>query len=494
MVNTIDQADFLGLGDRSLLLENAFIAGRWVDASDAATLEVTNPATGERIGRVPNCGASDTHDAINAAAAALPAWRARTAADRCGLLEEWHRLILANTEDLARIMTAEQGKPLAEAAGEIAYAASFVKWFSQEGLRVYGRDVPSPMPGRRILVRKEPVGVCASITPWNFPAAMITRKVAPALAAGCTMVVKPSELTPFSALALASLAEKAGMPAGVINIVTGLPQEIGEALTSSPIVRMLSFTGSTRVGSLLIRQCADTVKKLGMELGGNAPFIVFDDADLDLAVEGTMASKFRNAGQTCVCSNRILVQAGIHDAFVERLGDAVRALKVGPGNQPGVTIGPLINDAAYRKVNEHLNDAQAKGAQVAARADAPQGFAAPMVLTGMNTTMRVATEETFGPIAPIFRFSEEAEAVAIANDTPFGLAAYFYTEDMHRAWRVGEALEFGMVGLNTGLLSMEVAPFGGVKQSGLGREGGVEGIEEFLETKSFHWSGLKGAA
>ncbi len=481
-----------GLADPSLLLEQAFIAGHWVEAAGGHRLDVTNPATGEGIGTVPDCDGADTERAIIAAEAAFPGWKARTAAERCAIIEEWHRLILASKDDLARIMTAEQGKPLAEAAGEIAYAASFVKWFSQEGLRVYGHEVPSPMPGRRILVRKEPVGVCAIITPWNFPAAMITRKVAPALAAGCTVVIKPSELTPYTALAFAALAERAGLPAGVLNVVTGLPQAIGEALTASPVVRMLSFTGSTRVGSMLMRQCADTVKKLGMELGGNAPFIVFDDADLDLAIEGTMASKFRNAGQTCVCANRILVQSGIYDAYVERLGEAVRALRVGRGDAPGVTIGPLINAAARAKVDEHVADALGKGAVIAARADTPEGFASPVVLTGVDTSMRIAAEETFGPVAPIFRFDDEAEAIAMANDTPFGLAAYFYTDDLHRAWRVGEALEFGMVGLNTGSLAMEVAPFGGVKQSGLGREGGFEGIEEFVETKAFHWAGLKG--
>ncbi|TNE42279.1 MAG: NAD-dependent succinate-semialdehyde dehydrogenase [Sphingomonadales bacterium] len=490
---TIEPTGIAGLADPSLLLDKAFIAGKWVGAAAGQVLEVTNPATGAVIGTTPDCDGADTERAIDAAAAAFPAWRARTAAERCAIVEEWHRLILANKDDLARIMTAEQGKPLAEAAGEIAYAASFVKWFSQEGLRVYGHEVPAPMSGRRILVRKEPVGVCAVITPWNFPAAMITRKVAPALAAGCTVVIKPSELTPYTALALTVLAERAGIPAGVLNVVTGMPQSIGAVLTASPVVRMLSFTGSTRVGSLLMRQCADTVKKLGMELGGNAPFIVFDDADLDLAIEGTMASKFRNAGQTCVCANRILVQAGIYEAYVERLGAEVRALRVGQGDAPGVTIGPLINQAAKDKVAAHVADALGKGAQLAAQADAPEGFVAPVVLTGVDTGMRLAVEETFGPVAPVFRFETEAEAIAMANDTPYGLAAYFYTDDLHRAWRVGEALEFGMVGLNTGSLAMEVAPFGGVKQSGLGREGGAEGIEEFVETKAFHWAGLKGA-
>ena len=388
-------------------------------------------------------------------------------------------------------MTAEQGKPLAEAAGEIRYAASFVKWFAEEGRRIRGHDVPAPTADRRILVRKEPIGVCAAITPWNFPAAMITRKVAPALAAGCTMIVKPSELTPFTALAIAALGLEAGLPAGVLNVVTGLPQEIGAELTGSAVVRKLSFTGSTRVGSLLMRQSADTVKKLSLELGGNAPFIVFDDADLDLAVEGAMASKFRNAGQTCVCANRLLVQSGIHDAFVERLGQAVAALRVGPGSAADTTIGPLINDAAKAKVETHVADALANGATIAASAQTPEGYTQPVVLTGATDAMLLASEETFGPVAPIFRFEEEAEAIAIANATPYGLASYFYTNDLHRAWRVGEALDFGMVGLNTGSLAMEMAPFGGTKQSGLGREGGAEGIEEYLEIKAFHWAGLK---
>ncbi|HVI98004.1 MAG TPA: NAD-dependent succinate-semialdehyde dehydrogenase [Sphingomonas sp.] len=492
MATTQARPGLSGLADGSLLLDKAFVGGAWIAASDGKVLEVVDPATGAIIGSVPDCTAADTQAAIDAARAASPEWRARPAAERAAILEEWHRLIVAHADDLATIMTVEQGKPLAESRGEIAYSASFVKWFAQEGLRVYGHEVPSPMPGRRILVRKEPVGVCAAITPWNFPSAMITRKVAPALAVGCTMVVKPSELTPYSALALARLGEQAGIPAGVLNIVTGLPTAIGEVLTCSPDIRLLSFTGSTRVGALLMRQSAGTVKKLALELGGNAPFIVFDDADLDLAIEGVMASKFRNAGQTCVCANRILVQSGIHDAFVARLGAAVRALKVGHGADPGVAIGPLINPAADTKVAEHVADALGKGAAIAARAETPEGFTAPLVLTGVDTRMRLAQEETFGPVAPIFRFDDEADAVAIANATPFGLAAYYFTSDIDRAWRVGEALEFGIVGLNTGAVSMAAAPFGGMKQSGLGREGGAEGIEEYLETKTFHWAGLKG--
>jgi len=480
------------LQDEGLFRQAALIDGAWRTTTE--TVAVSNPATGETLGVVPACGADETQEAIDAAAAALPAWRARTADDRAGLLEAWHALLLAAAPDLARIMTAEQGKPLAEAEGEIRYSASFVKWFAAEGRRISGHDMPAPTRDRRVLAIKEPVGVCAIITPWNFPAAMITRKIAPALAAGCTVVIKPSELTPFTALALAVLAQRAGIPRGVVNIVTGLPQAIGDALTSSAIVRKLSFTGSTRVGSLLMRQSADTVKRLSLELGGNAPFLVFDDADIDAAVAGAMASKFRNAGQTCVCANRIFVQAGIHDRFVAALGDAVRALNVGDGRMDGVTIGPLINKAAAAKVAAHLDDALAKGGRVAAYAQAPDGatFTAPVVVTEANPSMLVANEETFGPLAPVFRFDKEEEAVALANATPFGLASYFYTNDLHRAWRVGEALEFGMVGLNTGVIAMEMAPFGGVKLSGLGREGGREGIEEYLETKAFHWAGLKG--
>lgn len=478
-----------------LLIETMLIDGAWTGANDGATLEVTDPATGETIGTIPAAGAAETEAAIAAAAAALPGWRRRTADDRATLLEAWHRLILDHIDALAAIMTTEQGKPLAEAKGEIGYAASFVKWFAGEGRRIAGHMIPAPTTDRRILATREPVGVCAAITPWNFPAAMITRKVAPALAAGCTVVIKPSELTPFTALALVRLAERAGIPAGVVNIVTGMPQAIGAALTASPVVRKLSFTGSTRVGALLMRQSADTLKRLSLELGGNAPFIVFDDADVDAAVAGAMASKFRNAGQTCVCANRLFVQDGIHDRFVEKLGEAVRALCVGDGRRAGVTIGPLINAAATTKVAEHVADALAKGAHIAAASDGVSGdarFARPVVLTEATPDMRLASEETFGPVAPIFRFRDEEEAVALANATPFGLASYFYTGDLHRAWRVGEALEFGMVGLNTGALAMEMAPFGGIKASGLGREGGREGIEEYLETKAFHWGGLKG--
>jgi len=480
------------LQDQALFRQAAVIDGEW--RTTAEGIAVYDPATGETVGTVPACGTTETQEAIAAAAAALPAWKARPADERACLLENWHALMLDAAPDLARIMTAEQGKPLAEAEGEIRYAASFVKWFAAEGRRVSGHDMPAPSRDRRILAIKEPVGVCAIITPWNFPAAMITRKIAPALAAGCTVVIKPSELTPFTALALAVLAERAGIPAGVINIVTGLPQAIGDALTASPVVRKLSFTGSTRVGSLLMRQSADTVKRLSLELGGNAPFLVFDDADLDTAVAGVMASKFRNAGQTCVCANRIFVQAGIHDRFVAALGEAIRALKVGDGRADGVTLGPLINEAATAKVTAHLDNALALGGRIAASAPAPGGatFSAPTLVTGATPDMLVANEETFGPLAPVFRFEKEKEALALANATPFGLASYFYTNDLNRAWRVGEALEFGMVGLNTGVIAMEMAPFGGVKLSGLGREGGREGIEEYLETKAFHWAGLKG--
>ncbi|WP_093453065.1 NAD-dependent succinate-semialdehyde dehydrogenase [Sphingomonas sp. YR710] len=483
------------LQDSALFVQAAFIDGEWRNAASNRTIDVHDPATGRVIGTVPDCDAADTEAAIAAANAALPAWKKRTADERAVILERWHDLMLASTADLARIMTTEQGKPLAEAEAEIRYAASFVKWFANEGRRVSGHDIPAPTSDRRVLVSKEPVGVCAIITPWNFPAAMITRKIAPALAAGCTVVIKPSDLTPFSALALVVLAERAGVPAGVVNIVSGLPEAIGGALTASPVVRKLSFTGSTRVGSLLMRQSADTLKRLSLELGGNAPFIIFDDADIEAAVAGAMASKFRNAGQTCVCANRLLVQDGIHDRFVARLGEAVRALRMGDGRGAGVTIGPLINAAAAAKATAHVEDALARGALVMASAPGgdPHGnFVRPVLLTEATPDMRLASEETFGPVAPVFRFRDEAEAVALANATPFGLASYFYTNDLHRAWRVGEALEFGMVGLNTGSIAMEMAPFGGIKASGLGREGGREGIEEYLESKAFHWAGLKG--
>ncbi|NML12663.1 NAD-dependent succinate-semialdehyde dehydrogenase [Sphingobium sp. AR-3-1] len=484
----------LTLNNPALFIQQAFIGGDWVGAVSGATLPVDNPATGAIIGTVPDCGEGDTLAAIAAAEAAFPAWKARTAADRAAVLERWHALVLDNVADLGRIMTAEQGKPIAEAEGEIRYAASFIKWFAEEGRRVDGGIVPAPEANRRILVMKEPVGVSAAITPWNFPAAMITRKCAPALAAGCPVVVKPSELTPFTALALAKLAQEAGFPAGVFNIVTGMPSAIGGALTASPVVRKLSFTGSTRVGALLMRQCADTIKRVSFELGGNAPLIVFDDADVDIAVASAMVSKFRNAGQTCVCANRILVQDSVYDQFAEKLARAVSALKVAPGDMPGSTIGPLINVAAAQKVQAHVEDALAHGATLFAQA--PEGatgdrFATPVILTGATRDMRLAQEETFGPVAPLFRFTHEEEGIELANATSFGLAAYFYTENLHRAFRVAERLEAGMVALNSGAIAMEVAPFGGVKMSGLGREGAHAGIEEYLETKAFHIAGLK---
>ena len=476
------------LSDPSLFREAAFIGNRWVAGSD--WILVNNPATGAQVGRVPSLGADETNQAIAAAAAAFPAWRSAGAAKRSELLEAWHDAIIANVEDLARIMTLEQGKPLAESRGEVRYGGGFVKWFSEEARRVYGDTIPAPTPDRRIVVLKEPVGVCAAITPWNFPIAMITRKCAPALAAGCTVVIKPSELTPFSALALAALAERVGFPPGVLNVVTGRPEAIGDALTSNETVRKLSFTGSTRVGKLLMEKAAKTLKRLSLELGGNAPFIVFSDADMDKAIQGVMASKFRNAGQTCVCANRILVQDDIYDEFALRLTQAVARQVVGDGMADGVTIGPLINGAAVDKVLGHIDDARAHGAlaTVGGGVHARGGqFVEPTVLTSMTPEMRVANEETFGPVAPLFRFRTEDEALALANATPFGLAAYFYTESIRRSWRVAERLECGMVGLNTGSVSIEVAPFGGVKQSGFGREGSRYGIDEYLNIKAFHF-------
>ncbi|HEX7852267.1 MAG TPA: NAD-dependent succinate-semialdehyde dehydrogenase [Sphingobium sp.] len=482
------------LKDPGLFRESAFISGEWVQAGSGATIAVDDPATGAIIGTVPDCDAADTAQAIAAAEAAFGPWKARTAGERSAILERWHALVLENVADLGRIMTTEQGKPLAEAEGEIRYAATFIKWFAEEGRRASGHDVLAPEANRRIFVMKEPIGVAAAITPWNFPAAMITRKCAPALAAGCPVIVKPSDFTPYTALALIRLAELAGFPKGTINILTGRPEAIGGAITASPVVRKLSFTGSTRVGSLLLRQCADTVKRTSLELGGNAPLIVFDDADIDLAVESTMISKFRNAGQTCVCANRILVQDGVHDLFAAKLARAVSALKVGPGDREGTTIGPLINAAAVEKVKAHVDDALSQGASLYARAEngmSHTGFATPVILTGASQSMLLASEETFGPVAPVFRFRDEEEAIAIANATDYGLASYFYTENIHRAFRVAERLEAGMVALNTGSIAMEMAPFGGVKMSGLGREGGRAGLEEYLESKAFHIAGLK---
>ncbi|WP_371824732.1 NAD-dependent succinate-semialdehyde dehydrogenase [Paracoccus sp. MA] len=476
------------LNDPGLFRQAALIDGQWIARPD---MEVMNPATGRAMGTMPDCTADETAQAIAAAERAMLAWRKRTHAERADLLMGWYQLMLDHADDLAQILTAEQGKPLAEARGEVLYGASFLRWFAEEARRINGKIIPSPVPGKKVFAMKEPVGVCAIITPWNFPIAMITRKVAPGLAAGCTMVVKPSDLTPYSALALGVLAERAGIPAGVINILTGRPEAIGATLTASPVVRKLSFTGSTRVGALLAEQCAPTLKRMSLELGGNAPFIVFDDADLDAAVEGAMLSKFRNGGQTCVCANRILVQSGIHDAFVAALAKRVDALQVGPGTAEGTTIGPMINGAAIAKIRTHVEDALSKGATRATAArDLPDAYADPVVLVGATTQMQLAAEETFGPVAPIFRFETEEEALAIANGTPFGLAAYFFTRDIARAFRVGEALEFGLVGLNTGAVSHAETPFGGVKASGLGREGAQDGIEEYLETKAFHFGGL----
>ncbi len=472
--------------DRDLVRRQAYLGGEWVEADSGLTLTVTDPATGEALAEVPAMGMAETRRAIQAAEAAWPAWRALTAAERGQRLRLWHDLMLESQEDLARLMTAEQGKPLAEARGEIAYAASFIDWFAEEGRRVYGDIIPPHQADKRLLVLKQPIGVCAAITPWNFPSAMLTRKAAAALAAGCTLVARPASETPLSALALAVLAERAGIPAGVFNVITGDPVPIGQELTSNPVVRKLSFTGSSAVGKLLMRQCADTLKKLSLELGGNAPFIVFDDADLEAAVAGAIQSKYRNTGQTCVCANRFLVQDGIYDAFAARLAEQAGELKVGPGLEAGVVQGPLINQAAVAKVEAHIADALAKGACLLAgggRHALGGTFFQPTVLADVDAGMRVAREETFGPVAPLFRFQTEAEAIALANATEFGLAAYFYTRDLARAWRVSEALEYGLVGINTGLVSTAVAPFGGVKQSGLGREGSRYGIEEYLEIK-----------
>ncbi|GES41223.1 NAD-dependent succinate-semialdehyde dehydrogenase [Rhizobium dioscoreae] len=483
----------LDLKDKQLFRDKGLIDGAWVAAASGAAVDVQDPARQATIGTVPDMGSTETRDAIAAAERAQRGWKRKTNAQRAALLEAWHDLMLENVDDLALILTTEQGKPLDEARGEIRYGASFVKWFAEEARRINGHTIPSPTPDRRIIVLKEPVGVCGIITPWNFPNAMITRKVAPALAAGCTVVIKPSEFTPYSALALGVLAERAGIPAGVINIVTGMPAEIGNEIMGNETVRKISFTGSTRVGALLMRGAAGSIKRLSLELGGNAPFIVFDDADLDLAVEGALASKFRNGGQTCVCANRLLVQSSVYDTFAAKLKAKVDAMKVGPGTEAGVSIGPMINQAAIEKIDRHVRDALAKGATIITAArQLPDGgqYTAPIVLIGATTEMELAGEETFGPVAPLFRFETEEEAIAIANGTPFGLASYFYTDNLKRAWRVGEALEFGMVGLNTGSVSMEVAPFGGVKQSGIGREGAQAGIEEYLEMKSFHMGGL----
>jgi succinate-semialdehyde dehydrogenase / glutarate-semialdehyde dehydrogenase len=481
------------LQDQDLFRSQAYIGGQWCDADNGATLKVNNPATGEVLGTVPMMGAAETRRAIDAAKNAFAEWSRKTAKERSVLLRRWHDLMLANIDDLGRLMTAEQGKPLTEAKGEVAYAASFIEWFAEEAKRVYGDTIPSPWNDRRLVVVKQPIGVCAAMTPWNFPAAMITRKAGPALASGCTMVAKPASATPYSALALAALAERAGIPAGVFNVLTGSSKAIGGELTSNPDVRKVTFTGSTEVGRELMKQSADTIKKLSLELGGNAPFIVFDDADLDAAVEGAIVSKYRNAGQTCVCANRLYVQAGVYDAFAEKLVAAVKKLKVGNGFESGVLQGPLIDEAAVEKVEEHIEDAVSHGAHVllgGKRHALGQTFFEPTVLGDVTPKMKVAREETFGPVAPLFRFETDEQAIEMANDTEFGLASYFYSRDIARIWRAAEGLESGMVGINTGLISNEVAPFGGVKQSGLGREGSHYGIEEFVEIKYLCFGGL----
>jgi succinate-semialdehyde dehydrogenase/glutarate-semialdehyde dehydrogenase len=483
----------LKLKDPTLLRQQLFFDGQWVDADDGGTRAVTNPATGGQIGTVPYAGAAETRRAIEAANRAFPAWAKKLAKERSAILRKWFDLMLANQDDLAIIMTAEQGKPLAEAKGEIAYAASFLEWFAEEGKRVYGDVIPTFRADARLVVLRQPVGVAAAITPWNFPAAMITRKAGPALASGCTFVCKPAMQTPYSALALAELATRAGIPPGVFSIITGDARAVGGEITSNPLVRKLSFTGSTAIGKTLMAQCAGTIKKISLELGGNAPFIVFDDADLDAAVQGAMASKFRNTGQTCVCANRLYVQAGVYEEFSKRLVKAVAAMRVGDGLAGATEQGPLIDGNALAKVEEHIGDALAKGAKIAqgGKRHALGGtFFEPTVLTGVTTAMMVAKEETFGPVAPLFRFETEEEVVRLANDTEFGLAAYFFTRDLARSWRVQEALEYGLVGVNTGLISSEVAPFGGWKESGIGREGSKYGMDEYTEIKYVCVGGL----
>jgi len=483
------------LKDPKLFRQQCYIDGKWVDAGNRETIPVNNPADNSILGDVPKMGADETRRAIEAAERALPDWRGRTGKERAQVLRKLYELMIANQEDLAQLMTAEQGKPLTESRGEIGYAASFIEWFGEEGKRVYGDTIPGHARDKRIVVLKQAIGVCAAITPWNFPAAMITRKMGPALASGCTMVLKPATQTPFSALALCELAERAGVPQGVFSCVTGAAKEIGGEMTSNPIVRKLTFTGSTEIGKLLMEQCAGTVKKLSLELGGNAPFIVFDDADLDAAVKGAIASKYRNAGQTCVCANRLLVQDGVYDAFATKLAEAVRAMKVGAGVEAGTAIGPLIDMKAIAKVEEHVGDALEKGARIVVgghRHALGGSFYEPTVLADVTTDMKVTREETFGPVAPLFRFASEVQAIQMANDTEFGLAAYFYSRDVNRVWRVAEALEYGIVGINEGIISTEVAPFGGVKESGLGREGSKYGMEEFLEVKYLCMGGVAG--
>jgi len=474
------------LNNSSLLETRSLIGGQWLEAASGCTLEVTNPANGEHVATLASVGTVETEQAIKAAEKALQHWRARTAKERSHLLRAWHDLLMANQEDLAQLMTAEQGKPLAESRGEIAYAASFLEWFAEEAKRIYGDVIPTYQSDRRILVFKEPVGVCAAITPWNFPAAMITRKAGPALAAGCTIIIKPASETPLTALAMAKLAVEAGIPDGVINVLVGPAREIAETLTASPVVRKLTFTGSTPIGKLLMRACADTMKKVSLELGGNAPFIVFDDADVDAAVEGALMSKFRNVGQTCVCANRIYVQAGVYDEFTRKFAGRVAQMQVGEGTEPGVEQGPMINAAAIDKVEEHIQDALTKGGRLllgGSRHEKGGNFFQPTVIADASQHMLVAHEETFGPLAPVFRFETEQDVIAMANDTEFGLASYFYSRDIGRIWRMAEALESGLVGVNAGVIATEVAPFGGYKESGVGREGSKYGIEDYIHTK-----------
>jgi len=485
----------LGLGDLKLFRQQCYVDGQWVDADDGSTINVTNPADNSVLGTVPNFGAAETKRAIDAANKAWPAWRKLLAKERAGLLRNWFNLMLEHQDVLARLMTAEQGKPLAESKGEIGYAASFIEWFAEEAKRVYGETIPAPWEGKRILVLKQPVGVVASITPWNFPSGMITRKCAPALAAGCPVVIKPASFTPYSALALAELAEQAGIPAGIVNVITGSASDIGGEMTSNPVVRKLSFTGSTEIGKKLMEQCAATVKKISLELGGNAPFIVFDDADIDAAVQGAMASKFRNTGQTCVCANRIYVQDGVYDEFTKKLVAAADAMKVGPGLEGETQQGPLIEMAGLEKVEEHVEDAMSKGAKLITggkRHKLGGTYYEPTVLTDVTSEMKIAHEETFGPVAPLFRFKTEEEVIEKANDTEYGLAAYFYTKDLGRSWRVAEGLESGIVAVNEGIFSTEVAPFGGMKESGIGREGSKYGIDEFIEVKYVCLGGIDG--
>jgi len=483
----------MNLSDSTLFRQQSYIDGAWCNADSGETIDVRDPATGATLGTIPKMGTAETRRAIDAANKALPAWRAKTAKERAAILRKWFNLMMENQEDLAVMMTMEQGKPIAESRGEIAYAASFIEWFAEEGKRIYGETVPQHMADRRIIVLKEPIGVVGAITPWNFPSAMITRKAGPALAAGCTVVCKPATETPYSAFALAELAERAGVPKGVLNILTGKSSEIGTEITANPIVRKITFTGSTEIGKMLMEQSAATVKKVTMELGGNAPFMVFDDANLDAAVEGAMLSKFRNMGQTCVCANRIYVQSEVYDAFADKFAAEVAKLKVGNGLEDGVTQGPLINSGGIDKVEEHIADALSKGARVMTggeRHELGGTYFQPTVLADVNPQMMVARDETFGPLAPLFRFDTEAEAIQLANDTEFGLASYFYSRDIGRIWRVSEGLEYGIVGVNTGIISTEVAPFGGVKESGIGREGSHMGIEEYLEAKYVCLAGI----